>query len=148
LLNSWLADLIFKPLKPGTTTMTKPKPETLLWLSDARGIYIPRDFANSFTDRAKHVAGVADDNWTILEAGPDHEHYWEAWDVVLTNATVTDNNGHTYTLHQDGDLWLIPDGMEWNHETENYQWPAEPDDITSPEAFNRFGRERGIPHTE
>jgi len=102
------------------------KPEMLLWLSDARGIYIPRDFATSFTDRSKSVSGVADDNWEILEAGPDHEHYWEAWDQVLTNATVVDNNGHTYTLHQDGDLWLIPDGMVWTDD-DKFVWPEDKD---------------------
>ena len=38
------------------------RPEMILWLSDARGQYIPRDFANSFSDRAKHVKGVSDDD--------------------------------------------------------------------------------------
>lgn len=33
------------------------KPDMLLWLSDARGQYIPRDFATSFLDRARHVRG-------------------------------------------------------------------------------------------
>ena len=60
----------------------------LLWLSDARGVYIPRDFANSFADRAKTVSGVSDEDWTILERGPDYEDetgqtvcnesYWDA----------------------------------------------------------------------
>ena len=54
------------------------KPEPLLWLSDARGIYIPRDFASSFADRAKSVSGVTDEDWAILEEGPDHDWYWEA----------------------------------------------------------------------
>ena len=98
------------------------RPEPMLWLSDARGIYIPRDFSNSFVDRDKHVQNVSEENWQILE-DPDHEWYWEAWDKVLQNAVVTDDEGTRFTLHQDGDLWLIPEGMEWNEEKDCYVWP-------------------------
>ena len=100
----------------------KRKPEPLLWLSDARGRYIPRDFANSFVDRDKHVQNVSEENWQILE-DPDHEWYWEAWDEVLQNAVVTDDEGTRFTLHQDGDLWLIPEGMEWSDKQDFYVWP-------------------------
>ena len=104
--------------------MTK-KIEPLLWLNDARGIYIPRDFANSFADRAKHVQNVSDEDWTILEAGPYHEWYWEAWVNVCDNAIVTDNDGVRFRIHQDGDCWLIPEGMEWSEENDFYMWPEE-----------------------
>jgi hypothetical protein len=96
-----------------------------LWLSDRRGVYIPRDFANSFADRAKVVSGVDVEDWLILEAGPDHEHYWEAWDDVLDNAVVTDDDGTRYTLYQEGDLWLIPEGMEWSDDEQGFVWPSE-----------------------
>jgi hypothetical protein len=43
------------------------KPETLLWLNDSRGVYIPRDFANCFVNRDKHVSGVSAEDWTILK---------------------------------------------------------------------------------
>jgi hypothetical protein len=100
------------------------KPEPMLWLSDARGQYIPRDFANSFVDRAKHVSGVTDENWQILETGPNHEWYWEAWQEVEQDAVVTDENGIKYRIHQDGDCWLIPEGMEWDEEN-GFFWPEE-----------------------
>jgi hypothetical protein len=29
------------------------------------------------------------------------------------------------TLHQDGDLWLIPVGMEWSDEQDAYVWPED-----------------------
>jgi hypothetical protein len=99
------------------------RPEMMLWLDDHRGVYIPRDFANSFRDRAKDVAGVTADDWTVLEAGPDHECYWDVWSDVLDCATVTDENGVIYRLHQDGALWLVPEGMEWNDATDMYDWP-------------------------
>ena len=94
----------------------KTKPEPMLWLSDARGVYIPRDFANSFADRAKTVSGVDPEDWAVLEAGPDHEWYWEAWDAVCRDAIVTDDKGSHFTVYQDGDCWLVPVGHEWPEE--------------------------------
>lgn len=99
------------------------KPEPLLWLSDARGIYIPRDFAASFKDRSKSVSGVSAEDWSILDAGPDHEHYWEAWDDVLRDACVTDDDGIRFHVYQEGDLWLIPDGMEYDDDSGQFIWP-------------------------
>jgi len=104
------------------------KPEPLLWLLDSRGIYIPRDFAQSFTDRAKRVRGVSDENWAVLEAGPDHEQYQDTWTDVCDNAIVTDKNGVEYSVYQDGDCWLIPEGMEWSDEEDGFVWPSEDED--------------------
>jgi len=104
------------------------KPDMMLWLSDNRGVYIPRDFANSFADRSKHVAGVSEEDWTILEAGPDYETnplYWDTWNDVEQSAVVTDENGHEYFIWQDGDCWLVPKGMEWDDHTESFEWPSE-----------------------
>jgi hypothetical protein len=102
---------------------TKTKPDTMLWLSDERGVYIPRDFANSFADRAKSVSGVSDEDWAILEAGPDNELYWDCWSDVEQNARITDDSGVVYFVHQDGDCWLIPVDMEWSDEDECFVWP-------------------------
>jgi len=99
------------------------KPEIMLWLSDARGQYIPRDFANSFADRSRHVRGVDGGTWETLESGPDHEWYWDAWSDVCDNAVVTDENGREYFIHQDGDCWLVPKGMEWDDRIEGFDWP-------------------------
>ncbi len=88
--------------------------EKLLWLQESRGLYIPQDFANMFSDRSA-VHGVSDEDWAILAAGPDHADYWEAWDEVLNNASIT-GNGIVYTLFQDGDLWLIPEDYDWENE--------------------------------
>jgi len=101
------------------------KGEMLLWLSDARGIYIPRDFATSFVDRAKAVSGVSEEDWAILEAGPDHELYWDNWTDVCEYATATDENGIEYFVYQDGDCWLIPKGMEWSDSGDCWQWPSD-----------------------
>lgn len=103
--------------------MLKQKAEPLIWLSDARGVYIPRDFAGSFSDRAKSVQGVDPKAWEILEAGPEHELYWDAWQDVLDYAIVTDEHGTVYRVYQDGDCWLIPDGMEWDDNEGWFAWP-------------------------
>jgi hypothetical protein len=82
-------------------------PDTaILLLSDARGVYIPRDFT-SFIDFTR-VRNVTPDDYAILAIGPDHREYWEAWCTILDNAIVTDTDGNEYYLHQDGDLWAIP----------------------------------------
>jgi hypothetical protein len=98
------------------------KPQALLLLDSARGVYIPRDFALS----VKHVKNVDKEDWEAIAMGPDHLAYWEAWDQILNSAVVTDAYGNEYTLHQDNDLWLIPVGMEWSDEEEFYVWPTTP----------------------
>jgi hypothetical protein len=100
------------------------KPDSLLWLDDHRGIYIPRDFAKSFADRDSVVSGVSAEDWAILESGPDNESYWECWADVERDAIVT-IDGTQYRLHQDGALWLIPDGMEHNEESDSFEYPTE-----------------------
>lgn len=111
------------------------KPKMMLWLSDSRGVYIPRDFAKSFADRAKSVSGVSEEDWNCLEAGPDggdtpfawdgNESYWDVWASVCDNAIVTDEHGVKYRVYQDGDCWLIPDGMVWDDETDSFRWEDE-----------------------
>jgi hypothetical protein len=105
--------------------MTVNKPEPMLWLNDGRGVYIPRDFANSFADRAKSVTGVDAETWTILESGPDHEWYWVAWEDVENDAIITDENGVKFRVYNDSDCWLIPVDMEWSEEEGFFVWPDE-----------------------
>ncbi len=106
--------------------MADQRGEMLLWLSDARGVYIPRDFATSFADRDKSVKGVSQEQWEILEKGPhDNESYWDTWDKVIYNARITDEDGIEYTIWQDGDCWLIPKGMEYNEANETFEWPKD-----------------------
>lgn len=83
-----------------------------LFLDSARGIYIPQNFAEIV--KRKCVEGVSAEQWAILEEGPEHEWYWEAWDEVLNSAVLTNpDTGQRFTPYQDGDLWLIPENAEW-----------------------------------
>ena len=82
------------------------------YADSARGIYIPQFFAESI--KRECVSGVSEEDWNILESGPDHEQYWDAWTDVLDNAELTDSSGVVWTLYQDGDLWLIPESFDWD----------------------------------
>jgi hypothetical protein len=95
----------------------KREPAVILLLSDARGVYIPRDFANEI--RREFVSGVSAEDWAILEAGPDHESYWEAWDDVINNAVIT-LAGDEYRIHPDGDCWLLCDARLDVEERQNF----------------------------
>ena len=100
--------------------MTKPQP--VLYLDSARGVYIPRDFAQSFAS-TKYISGVSNTDLEILEEGPNGALYWDVWTDVLNNAIITGDDGIPYFLSQDNDLWLIPAGMEWSDETGFFTWP-------------------------
>ena len=88
-------------------------PDTAIhFASDCHGICIPRYFAES-VNRDK-LSGVSDSDMDILLTGPDHHEYWDAWNDVEQSAILTDSNGVTYCLYQDGDLWLVPTDYEFS----------------------------------
>lgn len=97
---------------------TRREAKRELFLSDSRGVYIPRDFAQC-VERDK-VTGVTDENYIILEAGPDHEWYWEAWEEVLNDAVLTQSDGTVFRLEQDGDLWLVEAAGEFCEHDDTY----------------------------
>lgn len=72
-------------------------------LDSARGVYIPRDFAEF-----AGWDGISSEDREVLESGPDHPDYWGTWERVLDNATF-DIDGITYSLLHDGDLWAYRD---------------------------------------
>ena len=87
-------------------------PETaILYASDRHGIYIPQYFSESI--KPECLSGVSGEDMAILLAGPDHESYWDAWADVCDHAVLTDSNGVTFHLWQDGDLWLVPSDFEF-----------------------------------
>lgn len=102
------------------------------FLSDARGVYIPRDFVtDEYNDVAEsHCAawGIKSDDTEILAAGPEHEFYWETWDDVLDYAEFTDENGDKYQLYQEGNLWGICHARMSMEERQNFGFDLEPPD--------------------
>lgn len=101
------------------------KREPILLLTDARGVYLPKDFIEAI--RPECLSEVSDEDKAVLLAGPEHEHYWEVWSDVCDDAVVTEAPGTPvavkFTLYQDGDLWLIPEGMEWSERRDWFAWP-------------------------
>jgi hypothetical protein len=99
----------------------KRTPEKMLLIDSHHGIYSWQLFAKCFANRAADVHGVSDEEWAILEAGPDHEFYMDAASSVDDNAVVT-IDGVQYFFSQDEDIWLIPVGMEWDEDSASYEW--------------------------
>lgn len=93
-----------------------------LLLSDNRGIYIPRDFVTDFDLTKFH--GISSEDIETCK-NPDDDWYWEAWDSILNNASYTDDEGNEYTLHQDGDLWLICFELMTDEEKQNFGFDVE-----------------------
>lgn len=83
--------------------MTKSDKALILFCDSSSGKYIPQFFAESI--KREFVAGVSDSDYQDI-SDPDCEWYWDTWDRVLNNATIT-IEGHTYTTHHAGDLWLV-----------------------------------------
>lgn len=104
---------------------TKPRngsPQAVQLLrSETRGQYIPKQFAEEIVgDNAKGIwSNIKQDDLDILCNGPEHPHYWEAWDAVLCNAKAT-IAGYTFTLYQDGDLWALCDELMSTEERERW----------------------------
>lgn len=76
------------------------------FLDSARGQYIPRDFAQIVNREVLQGVSLELLDNLAKENSNDSEFCWEDWLTVLDNARIV-YNGTKYTLHHDGDLWLI-----------------------------------------
>lgn len=72
----------------------------LLIVGGCRGIYVPKSFSE------KYPQYLTKQQIKDLH-NPKREHYWDTWDDVLSKTVMEDVAGHTYTLHQDGDLFAV-----------------------------------------
>jgi len=77
-------------------------------VNDGFGIYVPQAFIEGcwFKDFEKSL----DPEYVkIIQEGPDHKHYWEAWQDILWNAMTEDGR----ILCHDGDLFMgTPDEID------------------------------------
>ena len=76
-----------------------------LLIDGAAGIYVPRNFYEHYD---LPTWGLDVSQFSDL-SDPDKEHYWDAWDEALRDAKYTDDEGHTWTLHQDDSLFAVRD---------------------------------------
>lgn len=77
-------------------------------LDGNRGIYMPQDFATNFVE----WQGVEHSDIEVLRRGPESQYYWDSWCSVLMNAHYTDDEGTTWELWQDGDLFAVARRVE------------------------------------
>ena len=75
----------------------------ILLIDEAMGIYVPQSYAVRYPHLIE--SAFCDDTLQILLAGPEHDHYWEAWDDVLR--TPVTFKGKKWRLEQDGDLFAV-----------------------------------------
>lgn len=75
------------------------------------GVCVPQAFAEAYN---LHDWGISTEDINVLLAGPEHPDYWDVWDLVLYNASFTDEDGTVWTLYQDGDLFAVESGEEIN----------------------------------
>lgn len=116
---------------------TSKSPHVQCLFDGASGIYIPKRFAREIDRLA--IAGVEESDLDYLARGPGGclddggeltegetvrgEFYWDIWQDVLDNAILTDVHGNEYRLHQDDDLFIVPEDWEWHEETESFRPP-------------------------
>lgn len=82
--------------------------EPQLLVDDNHGIYIPQIFAKRLGDMEGTVVTDFGAVQYLLE-GPENDKYWDAWYDTLQSFVLTDHKDRRWTLHQDGDLWLVPE---------------------------------------
>lgn len=89
------------------------------FLDSARGQYIPRDFAQII--KREFIQGVSLELLDSLakEDSNESEFYWDDWVTVCDNAKIV-HDCVEYTLHHDGDLWLINWDAMTSEEKENF----------------------------
>lgn len=80
------------------------------------GVYIPKVFVECYAHHLdmddKEIAFCV----SIIREGPDdpdNDFYWEAWDELMSRVSIT-IEGVKYSLHQDDDLWLVPEDYDWD----------------------------------
>ena len=95
-------------------------PEPILLLTDANGIYIPKYFSEMFPD-------LLDDDTKEVLSNPENEWYWDVWEDIINYHPVEleDDDGNKYFLYQQGDLWAIPVGWEWDEDKDWFVPPKE-----------------------
>jgi hypothetical protein len=88
-------------------------PEPALVLLDSHGVYIPQLWCSGITEPECEALHVRWSDVQTCQLGPGEEWYWEAWQSILDDCYMVDDRGTKWTLHQDGDLWEVPEGFSF-----------------------------------
>lgn len=85
-------------------------------LDDARGIYIPQAFVENYNHMfSNQFKENLSEDILICEHGPEHAEYWDAWQEITDHFTWIDQDGNTWRLWQDGDLFLAREDYEFDN---------------------------------
>lgn len=92
----------------------------ILLFEDNRGVYIPLNFAEEM-DHSKFTGYSWQDvedlkrigyrEWEVMQPD-DSQIYWDTWDKILNNAEHVDDQGYTWHLEQDMDVFLVCSALE------------------------------------
>ena len=93
-------------LEDASESVFCPDSDCELLLSDCHGIYIPKLWADELSEEEAESFSVSWEDVLLCQAGPDQEHYWEAWQEILDSAQW-EEDGVEWRLHQNGDLWRV-----------------------------------------
>ena len=83
----------------------------VLLVDGSTGIYGAKCFIEKYDRKEWHI--LLDDAEILKDI--DHKDYWEVWDDVMTYAYF-EEDGHRWTLYQDGDLWAVRDDYDWEND--------------------------------
>lgn len=86
----------------------------ILFMSDSRGINLPKDFCNDIMEQYIENYDKVKDEIEVCKQGDNQPCYYDCWHYILATIIIN-NEGRRYYLHQDGDLFLIPcsDSVIW-----------------------------------
>lgn len=121
----------FRPHKPVMGVLPTEDPAIPVCVtSNQNGIYAPSVFCSSI-DISQFVipegCGVRADDIVFVskwDSGGDLQDLHDEWDAITTHCKVMDVWGRLSFIHEnDGDIWCIPVGMEWDDEEDWFVWP-------------------------
>ena len=95
--------------------------EDVVLLADSHhGIYIPQLVVQQYLEHPMwDWSKVSKEDIDSVLAGHDNEWYWEAWDDIMCEVKVVDEDGTEYMIMYNEDLWLVPTSIS---EEEIEQW--------------------------
>ena len=95
--------------------------EDVVLLADSHhGVYIPQLVVQQYLDHPMwDWSKASKEDINAVLSGHDNEWYWEAWDSIMGEVKVVDEDGTEYMMMYNEDLWLVPVDIS---EEEIEQW--------------------------
>jgi len=98
--------VLISTLEDERQSIFNPDTDCRLILADAYGIYIPQMYVSGITEADCEALNVDWADVQTCQAGPDQEHYWDAW-MAICDSAEWNENGDAWHLVQNGDLFAV-----------------------------------------